>query len=67
MSLSVVICFTEGFPGYSGDGTLERVSWEDFFEKFDEVGLEFLYQDKTRDGETSRFFKFVSRDGEDNK
>lgn len=55
------------FPGYSGGASLERITWEDFFRKFDEAALEFLYQDKTRDGETSRFFKFVSRASNDNK
>ncbi len=50
------------FPGYSGEDKLERISWEDFFKKFDEAGLAFLYQDKLKSGETSRFFKFVRRD-----
>jgi hypothetical protein len=50
------------FPGYSGKDSLERVSWEDFFEKFDEKKLAFLYQDEMRSGQESRFFKFVSRD-----
>ena len=50
------------FPGYSGNDSLERISWDDFFEKFDEKKLAFLYQDQMRDGEESRFFKFVSRD-----
>jgi hypothetical protein len=50
------------FPGYSGEDTLERISWEDFFEKFEEKKLAFLYQDKMRSGEESRFFKFISRD-----
>lgn len=48
------------FEGYSGEDSLEEISWKEFFEKFDEKNLEFLYQDKTRDGEQSRFFKFVS-------
>ncbi|MBI5671431.1 MAG: hypothetical protein HZC41_25855 [Chloroflexi bacterium] len=55
------------FPGYSGGASLERISWEDFFQKFDEARLAFLYQDETRDGETSRFFKFVSRDNGDDQ
>ena len=38
------------------------VSWNDFFEKFDESKLAFLYQDKTKDGKESRFFKFVERE-----
>jgi hypothetical protein len=50
------------FPGYSEDESLERISWEDFFEKFEEKDLAFLYQDTIREGEESRFFKFISRD-----
>jgi hypothetical protein len=48
------------FPGYTGKDTLTEISWEDFFTKFDESKLEFLYQDKTSDGKESRFNKFVS-------
>ena len=40
---------------------LELISWEDFFAKFDEEKLGFLHQDKTKDGGTSRFHKFVAR------
>lgn len=53
------------FPGYGEDDDLEPISWDEFFEKFDEKNLKFLYQDKMSSGETSRFFKFVSRDSED--
>jgi hypothetical protein len=28
-------------------------------------GLAFLYQEETKDGETSRFFKFVNRDSDE--
>ena len=45
------------FPGFSGEGTLEEIGWDEFFRIFDENGLEFLFQDE---GE-SRFNKFVSR------
>lgn len=41
---------------------LEEISWDEFFEKFEEAGLAFLYQDKTKDGKISRFHKFVSRE-----
>src|SRR5437016_12634326 len=41
---------------------LEEISWEDFFRKFEEANLAFLYQDKTKDGKVSRFHKFVARD-----
>jgi hypothetical protein len=49
------------FPGYSGGDSLEEISWEDFFTKFDESNLQFLYQEQTSSGEQSRFNKFISR------
>lgn len=49
------------FPGYSGTGTLEEISWDEFFKKFEEAKLAFLYQEKTKEGKQSRFSKFVSR------
>ncbi|WP_316978212.1 hypothetical protein [Shumkonia mesophila] len=42
---------------------LEPISWDEFFVKFDEAGLAFLYQDRTSDGGKSLFFKLVRRDG----
>jgi len=47
------------FPGRGEDAKLRHISWDEFFEKFDEAGLCFLYQDQTTDGNTSRFAKFV--------
>ena len=45
------------------DEGLRRISWDDFFEKFDQAELAFLHQDTTSGGEEeSRFNKFVSRD-----
>ncbi len=49
------------FPNYSSEEKLETISWEQFFEKFDEEKLQFLYQEKTADGGLSRFFKFTRR------
>ena len=43
---------------------LEETSWDEFFEVFDQSGLAFLYQDRTKDGSESRFNKFVRRSGE---
>lgn len=40
----------------------EELDWDAFFKIFDENKLAFLYQDKTADGGTSRFNKFVDRD-----
>jgi catechol 2,3-dioxygenase-like lactoylglutathione lyase family enzyme len=41
------------------DENLEPLEWDEFFEKFDEAGLTFLYQEETADGGLSRFNKFV--------
>lgn len=48
------------FPGYTGDKTLKQISWEEFFQIFDSKNLGFLYQEKTKDNQLSRFFKFVA-------
>lgn len=50
------------FPGYSGAGELEEISWDDWFEKFEEGKLGLIVQEKTADGETSNFNKLVKRD-----
>ena len=49
------------FPGYTGEDTLEQISWDDWFEKFDENHLALLVQDKTAAGQKSNFNKLVSR------
>jgi hypothetical protein len=49
------------FPDHGEDAELEAISWDAFFEKFDEENLAFLYQEETDDGETSRFCRFVSK------
>lgn len=41
---------------------LEEISWDEFFETFEDRKLAFLYQEETKDGSVSRFFKFVTRD-----
>ncbi|GAC1382247.1 MAG: hypothetical protein NVSMB33_09490 [Ktedonobacteraceae bacterium] len=50
------------FPGYSGTGFFEEITWDEFFASFDEKNLAFLYQEKISSGEESRFFKLVTRD-----
>lgn len=44
------------------DRNLQHIPWDEFFEKFEEAGLAFLFQEKTADGSPSRFFKLVKRD-----
>jgi hypothetical protein len=41
----------------------EELEWDQFFKIFDDNKLAFLHQDKTEAGKTSRFNKFVERDG----
>ncbi len=50
------------FPGYSGEGKLAEISWDDWFDKFDESGLALLVQERTARGETSNFNKLVNRE-----
>jgi hypothetical protein len=50
------------FPGYSGAGSLEQISWEEFFEKFDREKLALVYQETTARGQKSNFNKIVSRE-----
>lgn len=49
------------FPGYSGEGSLERIGWDQWFQKFDESDLVLLYQETLADGGQSNFNKLISR------
>jgi hypothetical protein len=51
------------FPGYRGEQTLEEITWDDFFQKFEDKNLAFLYQELTSEGKESRFFKLINRSG----
>ena len=52
------------FPGTpnSKDESLEPISWDEWFKKFDEQNLAFVYQERTADGQLSYFNKLVSRE-----
>ena len=50
------------FPGYSGEGSLEQIEWDDWFDKFEESGLALIVQDTATGGQKSNFNKLVSRD-----
>ncbi len=69
----------EGYPGRAKgvgeEGTLkigfkekesglEKVTWEEFFEIFDENDLAFVYESGANDDKSNRFFKFVRREDE---
>jgi hypothetical protein len=49
------------FPGYSGEDTVEHISWEEFFEIFDSNNLALLYQEETSRGQRSNFNKLIDR------
>ena len=51
------------FPGYSAEKSqsLREISWDEFFGKFDENKLAFIYQNKTSSGVRSNFNKFIKR------
>ncbi len=44
------------------EGSLEEISWEEFFSKFDESNLALLYQEETASGEKSNFNKLIGRE-----
>ena len=43
------------------DDRLEPISWDEFFDIFDDNDLALLEQEETKSGGTSRFSKFVER------
>lgn len=50
------------FPGYSGEDSLEEITWDEFFEKFDDADLAFVDDEKTSTGPKSNFHKLVKRE-----
>ena len=49
------------FPGGAGEDELEHISWDEWFEKFDQQGLAAIIQDEKTSGESSTFIKLVNR------
>jgi hemerythrin HHE cation binding domain-containing protein/Rho termination factor-like protein len=58
LKLGTIKQYSAAYPGYSGKESLQQISWDEFFEKFEESQLAFLYQDE----KDSRFSKLVKRD-----
>jgi hypothetical protein len=50
------------FPGYSGEDSLESISWEEWFQKFEDGNLALVFQETTGEGERSNFNRLVKRD-----
>jgi hypothetical protein len=55
---------TLDFPGYGGE-KLRHVSWDEWFRTFDERRLNFIFQDKKKDGTPSNFFRLENPERED--
>lgn len=57
------------FPGKPNarDEKLQPITWEEFFDKFQERGLALVYQEHTSGGQTSNFNKIISRERESRK
>ncbi|HEX2205886.1 MAG TPA: ferritin-like domain-containing protein [Longimicrobium sp.] len=54
------------FPGFSGEGSLERIEWDEWLEAFDANGLAFLHRDLDHGGgDLDRFNKLVTRTGDE--
>jgi hypothetical protein len=50
------------FPGFSGEQSLERIEWDEWFKQFDDNQLAFLHRDmRHSDGDLDRFNKLVKR------
>jgi hypothetical protein len=47
------------------DDKLKEISWDEFFEKFDENNLELVYQEKTAEGQQSNFNKLIHPESEE--
>ena len=49
------------FPGYTGAESLQPISWDEFFDKFDQRKLAFLHRQQSKDGGQSYFNKLIDR------
>ena len=52
------------FPEGGGEEPLEHISWDEWFQAFDEESLCFLYQEEKASGGESTFFKLMERTGD---
>ncbi len=50
------------FPGDGAPGSLEEMSWDGWFKKFDQSSLALLYQEQTAGGERSDFYEIITRE-----
>jgi hypothetical protein len=46
------------------DNKVIPITWNEFFTRFEQSNLAFLFEDDNRNGVKSKFFKLIWRDGE---
>jgi hypothetical protein len=54
-----ILRFNFDEPGGDDDDRLKEISWEEFFQVFDDSDLSLIFSERSSKGQTSRFFKFV--------
>jgi hypothetical protein len=54
------------FPGYRGEDSLAEISWDEWFEDFDDRNLALVVHDQAADGQRSNFHKLVRRESVEN-
>lgn len=55
------------FPGFSGEKSLAPISWDKWFERFDESNLALVIEETTARGQKSNFNKLIGRETVDLK
>lgn len=50
------------FPGFTGEQSLQEISWDEWLQNFDKNNLALVYQDRTAAGRKSNFNKLVARE-----
>lgn len=50
------------FPGFTGEEKLERISWDEWFQKFDDANLALVFEARTARGQKSNFNKLIGRE-----
>ena len=53
------------FPGYRGEDSLEEISWDEWFEDFDDRNLALIVYDEAAADELNNFHKLVRRETTD--
>ncbi len=55
----VEIALSIVFPGYEADEIVCRLTWDEFFDKFDQLKLVFVYEEDDRNHKLSYCYAFV--------